>query len=1038
MPAVTPQELSSIETDDIRNICILAHVDHGKTSLTDSLVATNGIISPKQAGRIRYLDSRPDEQEKGITMESSAISLHFGMLRRQGPDDPNPVAKRYLINLIDSPGHIDFSSEVSTASRLCDGAVVLVDAVEGVRSQTVTVLRQVWIEKLRPLLVINKIDRLVTELQMEPEEAYLRLRQVIEQVNAVIGGFFQGDRMEEDLNWRERLDKRVEASAAARLADDLDSLDDSDETPSQADAQFEEKDDEDLYFAPERSNVIFASAIDNYAFTVRQFAAIYEKTLGVKRHNLEKVLWGDFFLDPKTKKVLNRKQLKGKHRQPLFVQLVLDQIWKIYQATVGASVKGVMTQSPELLEKITHSLGIKLPAHVVRSKDPRAQLTAVLSQWLPLSKAVLVSVVESLPSPPISQGERMPKILNESPGFESINPAVRDAVEKCQIDKDNPVVAYVSKMVSVPESEMVDKTKTSQRLSPEEVREMSRKKSAEAAKAAAAAGEVSVVGLAGAMENASLTETPEESYDAEEDPEQLIGFARIYSGTLSVGDWLYVVPPKFSPADEKAAAQLKRVQVTSLYMLMGRHLEGLEAVPAGRVCGIGGLGGHVFKTATLCSVAEGAPNLGSSSDLGEPIVRVTVHPESAADLDKMIQGLEMLAQSDPCAKYEVLENGEYTLLTGGEVHLERCVRDLQERFTKCKIEVSEPRVPLRETIVTAEEMRAPLNEKLGRGVVEATTASGMVTIMLRVRPMPREAGEFLAKNADMIQRLSSNSKLAEEFKEKLEKLLLEERKKDRHVWKGVVDRLSCFGSHGRGPNILIDATKDSLLPHIFDGPSQDTSHTMFAGKIQHAFHLATQEGPLCREPLHGVAVFIDSVSTSTSSEDELHGNLGRLTGEIYKTMKASIHTGFQDWSPRLMLAMYQVEIECDLSVLGKISEVMAQRRGRVVDMGQKEGNSFYFVKAMLPAAESFKFTDHLREHTSGHAQPQLVFVGFEILDEDPLWLPFTEVEMEDLGEFADRENQAKKYMDRVRKEKGMLVTGRGVATVAEKQRTLKK
>ena len=159
-----------LDASCIRNICILAHVDHGKTSLSDSLLATNGIISQRMAGKVRYLDSREDEQLRGITMESSAISLYFKVMRLQkGSDDPE--IKEHLINLIDSPGHIDFSSEVSTSSRLCDGAVVLVDVVEGVCSQTVNVLRQCWIDKLKPLLVINKIDRLITEWRLSPLEA---------------------------------------------------------------------------------------------------------------------------------------------------------------------------------------------------------------------------------------------------------------------------------------------------------------------------------------------------------------------------------------------------------------------------------------------------------------------------------------------------------------------------------------------------------------------------------------------------------------------------------------------------------------------------------------------------------------------------------------------------------------------------------------------------------------------------------------------------------------------------------------------------
>src|ERR1700742_3504309 len=121
MPAIPPSQLVALQSNaqNIRNICILAHVDHGKTSLSDSLIATNGIIAPKMAGKIRYLDSRPDEQLRGITMEASAISLFFSMLRRAAANDA-PEVHEYLINLIDSPGHVDFQSEVSTASRLCD------------------------------------------------------------------------------------------------------------------------------------------------------------------------------------------------------------------------------------------------------------------------------------------------------------------------------------------------------------------------------------------------------------------------------------------------------------------------------------------------------------------------------------------------------------------------------------------------------------------------------------------------------------------------------------------------------------------------------------------------------------------------------------------------------------------------------------------------------------------------------------------------------------------------------------------------------
>lgn len=113
------------------------------------------------------MDSRVDEQVRGITMKSSAIALVHNFNDSQ-----------YLVNLIDSPGHVDFSSEVSTAVRLCDGAIVVVDVVEGVCPQTKVALQQAWMENIKPVLVLNKIDRLILELKLEPLDAYVKLMQV--------------------------------------------------------------------------------------------------------------------------------------------------------------------------------------------------------------------------------------------------------------------------------------------------------------------------------------------------------------------------------------------------------------------------------------------------------------------------------------------------------------------------------------------------------------------------------------------------------------------------------------------------------------------------------------------------------------------------------------------------------------------------------------------------------------------------------------------------------------------------------------------
>jgi ribosome assembly protein 1 len=170
------------------------------------------------------------------------------------------------------------------------------------------------------------MDRLVTELKLVPTEAYQHLSRLIEQVNAVMGSFFASELMEDDFRWREERDRRL-AEKKDQLADEV-------ETSANDTDEFKEKDDEDIYFAPERGNVVFASAIDGWGFRVGHFAQLYSAKLGFKEANLRRVLWGDFYLDPKTKKVISHKHLRGRPLKPLFVQFVLENIWAVYDAVV--------------------------------------------------------------------------------------------------------------------------------------------------------------------------------------------------------------------------------------------------------------------------------------------------------------------------------------------------------------------------------------------------------------------------------------------------------------------------------------------------------------------------------------------------------------------------------------------------------------------------------------------------------------------------------------------------------------------------------
>jgi elongation factor 2 len=159
----------------IRNTSIIAHVDHGKTTLSDSLLAAAGIISTQTAGQKLFLDSWELEQKRQMTVFASNVSLAHTF---QGKD--------FLINLIDTPGHIDFSGAVTRSLRAVDGALVVVDAVEGPMTQTETVLMQALRERVKPILFINKVDRLIKEIKLTPEEVQRKFAKIIIRINTLI------------------------------------------------------------------------------------------------------------------------------------------------------------------------------------------------------------------------------------------------------------------------------------------------------------------------------------------------------------------------------------------------------------------------------------------------------------------------------------------------------------------------------------------------------------------------------------------------------------------------------------------------------------------------------------------------------------------------------------------------------------------------------------------------------------------------------------------------------------------------------------
>ncbi len=190
------------------------------------------------------MDTRPDEQERGITIKSTAISLYAKFPDEEDLKEiPQAVdGSEFLINLIDSPGHVDFSSEVTAALRVTDGALVVVDCVSGVCVQTETVLRQALTERIKPVLIINKVDRSLLELQVEKEDLYQSFLRTVESVNVIIATY---------------------------------------EDPALGNVQIE----------PANGTVAFGSGLHGWAFTVRQFAVKFAKKFGVDRKKMLERLW---------------------------------------------------------------------------------------------------------------------------------------------------------------------------------------------------------------------------------------------------------------------------------------------------------------------------------------------------------------------------------------------------------------------------------------------------------------------------------------------------------------------------------------------------------------------------------------------------------------------------------------------------------------------------------------------------------------------------------------------------------------------------
>merc|ERR1712121_116012 len=802
---------------NIRNMSVIAHVDHGKSTLTDSLVSKAGIIAGAKAGETRFTDTRKDEQERCITIKSTAISMYFELDQKdkaliEGENQCEKDLNGFLINLIDSPGHVDFSSEVTAALRVTDGALVVVDCVSGVCVQTETVLRQAIAERIRPILFMNKMDRALLELQLEQEELYQTFQRIVENVNVIVATYCDDDGPMGVV--------RVDVN---------------------------------------NGSVGFGSGLHGWAFTLKQFAEMYASKFGVDIDKMMKKLWGESFFNPKTKKWSKTKDADNKRSICMYV---LDPIYMVFDAIMNFKKE----QTEKLLGKLTTATG-KLVKDILKQEEKELEgkplMKCVMRNWLPAGDAMFQMIVIRLPSPVTAQKYRA-ELLYEGPADD----AACIGIKNC--DPDAGLMMYVSKMVPT------------------------------------------------------------------SDKGRFYAFGRVFADKVATGQKARIMGPNFVPG-QKTDLYEKSIQRTIL--MMGGRVEAIEDVPAGNICGLVGVDQFLVKTGTLTTLKD-AHNMKVMKFSVSPVVRVAVEPKNPADLPKLVEGLKRLAKSDTMVQCIIEESGEHIIAGAGELHLEICLKDLEEDHACIPLKKSDPVVSYRETV--ADESNQMCLSK---------SPNKHNRLFMKAVPMPDGLPEDIDKGevtprGEMKQR-------ARYLAEKYEYDVSEARK----IW--------CFGPDGSGPNIVVDTTKGvQYLNEIKD--------SVVAG-----FQWASKEGVLAEENMRGVRFNIHDVTLHT---DAIH----RGGGQIIPTARRCFYACILTASPKLMEPVYLVEIQCPEQAVGGIYGVLNRRRGHVIEEMQIVGTPMFVVKAYLPVNESFGFTADLRSNTGGQAFPQCVFDHWQLYPGDAI------------------------------------------------------
>ncbi|KAF8381004.1 hypothetical protein PRIPAC_70146, partial [Pristionchus pacificus] len=420
------------------------------------------------------------------------------------------------------------------------------------------------------------------------------------------------------------------------------------------------------------------------------------------------------------------------------------------------------------------------------------------------------------------------------------------------------------------------------------------------------------------------------------DKGRFYSFGRVFSGKVATGMKARIQGPNYVPG-KKDDLNEKTIQRTVL--MMGSQVMGIDEIPSGNIAGLVGVDQYLIKGGTITTFKD-AHNMRVMKFSVSPVVRVAVEPKNPSDLPKLVEGLKRLAKSDPMVQCIFEESGEHIVAGAGELHLEICLKDLEEDHAGIPIKKSDPVVSYRETV------SAPSNQ-----ICLSKSPNNHNRLYVSARPMPDGLAEAIDEGE--IDPKGDFKDRARILAEKFEYDVTEARK----IWS--------FGPHGNGPNLLIDVTKgEQYINEIKDS-------------VVSGFQWATKEGVLCEETMRGIRFNLDGVKLHA---DAIHRGAGQILPTARRVVYASVLTA----QPRLLEPIYLVEIQCPEQAIGGIYGVLNRRRGHVFEETQVAGTPMFVVKAYLPVNESFGFTADLRSNTSGQAFPQCFFDHWQILPGDPM------------------------------------------------------